>query len=162
MRRIATLALIILCLTFFSACTAPEAGVTEYFGFEISDFKIVEEEDTHGGFLGDGEYYLILDCSDNADDAQSIIANWQKFPLPETLSLLMYGGEKDGNSYGYNFAKEAHWPDIKNGVYKFVDRQRQAEHEEDDSNLLDRGSLNFSLAVYDKDTDMLYYFELDT
>lgn len=152
----------IFCLINFSACTATEAGVTEYFGFEMSDFKIVEEKGTHGGFLGDGEYYLILDCSDNTDDAQSIIASWQKFPLPETLSLLMYGGEKDGNSYGYNFAKEAHWPDIKNGVYKFVDRHPQAGHEEDDSNLLDRGSLNFSIAVYDEDTDMLYYFELDT
>lgn len=32
---------------------------TEYFGFAKKDFSVVEELDTHGGFLGDGSYCLI-------------------------------------------------------------------------------------------------------
>ena len=74
----------------------------------------------------------------------------------------MYGGEKDGINYGYNFAEEAHWPKIKNGVYKFVDRHSESKNISDDSEMLDRYSFNFSIAVYDLDSDILYYFEMDT
>ena len=32
----------------------------------------------------------------------------------------------------------------------------------DDSEILDRFSFNFSIAVYDLDSNILYYFEMDT
>ena len=47
----------------FTACA--DSKSEEYAGFLKSDFAVVEEEDTHGGFHGDGMYYLILDCSGN-------------------------------------------------------------------------------------------------
>ena len=75
----------------------------------------------------------------------------------------MYGGEKNGINYGYNFAEEAHLPEIKNGVYKFVDRYNgYLKDRSDDSEILDRSSFNFSIAVYDLDSNTLYYFERDT
>ena len=151
---------IVICLVF-SACNVMLSQETNCFGFSKSDF-IVLEEDTHGGFLGDGSYYLILDCSENTSKAYEIIKYWKKLPLSDNLDLAMYGGKKNGVIYAYNFAEEAHLPTVTNGVYKFVDRQAKTINKSDDTNLLNRYSFNFSLAVYNFDTDTLYYYELDT
>ena len=105
---------------------------------------------------------LIISVSEKREEATELIRDWTPLPLSENLQLMMYGGEKDGVNYGYNLAEEAHWPVINNGVYKFVDRQIRVGDQSDDSYLLDRYSFNFSVAVYDLDTDTLYYFEYDT
>lgn len=135
---------------------------TEHFGFTKKDFYVVEELDTHGGFLGDGSYYLILDCSSNKEKALELIEDWNKLPLSENLNIVMYGGEKDGVKYGYKLAEEAHLPKIENGYYMFEDRSSESTDSTDDSELFDRYSFNFSIAVYDCDTDTMYYFEYDT
>lgn len=155
------LSLILLCCVL-SSCGLQSNTRTECFGFNIADYTLVEEHDTHGSFLGDGSYYLILDCSEKTSTAQEIIDNWKPLPLTENLQLVMYGGKKDGIDYGYSFAEEAHWPIINNGVYKFVDRHSETKDNTDDTDLLDRHSFNFSIAVYDLDTDILYFFEVDT
>jgi len=152
---------IIFCL-IFTSCSTVGSGQTDYFGFKTSVFTVVDETDTHEGFLGDGSYYLILDCSEETEQAKELIKEWKALPLTENLQIIMYGGEKDGVSYGYNLAEEAHWPTITNGVYKFVDRQSKADDKSDDTNLFNRYSYNFSVAVYDLDTNTLYYFEFDT
>ena len=144
------------------ACGLTESGLKKYFDFEISDYTVMEENDSHGGFHGDGSYYLILDCSQNAEKARNTVDGWEELPLSENLYIIMFGGEKDGINYGHHLAEEAHLPMIENGVYKFVDRHSESTDESDDSQLLDRSSYNFSLAVYDLDTDTLYYFEYDT
>ncbi len=135
---------------------------TEYFGFAKKDFSVVEELDTHGGFLGDGSYYLILDCSNNKEQALEKVEDWNKLPLSENLNLIMYGGEKDGITYGYELAEEAHMPKIEKGYYMFEDRSLESKDSTDDSELFDRYSLDFSIAIYDCDTDKMYYFEFDT
>lgn len=155
------LAAILACVVL-SSCNTAESEDAEYFGFKTSEFTIVDEEDTHGGFHGDGSYYLILDCSEKAEEAGEIIEDWKPLPLTENLQLIMYGGVKDGENYGYNLAEISKWPVINNGVYKFVDRHHEAVEETDDADLFDRYSFNFSIAVYDLDTNTLYYFELDT
>ena len=171
MKRIISIILLIICIISFSSCSmfiydffAEENPLPDEFNIDKSDFNVIEEEDTHGGFLGDGWYYLILDCSDNKEKARGITKDWQQLPLSENLNIMMYGGEKDGVSYGYDFAKTAHWPDFENAVYKFVDRYTSPAQKNkfSDAELLDRYSVNFSVAVYDLDTDRLYYFEYDT
>ena len=97
------------------------------------DFSVVEELDTHGGFLGDGSYYLILDCSNNKEQALEKVEGWNKLPLSENLNLIMYGGEKDGVTYGYELAEEAHMPSIDNGYYMFEDRHSESNDSRDDS-----------------------------
>ena len=151
----------VICLVF-SSCAVVGRSQAEYFGFKTSVFPVVDEKDTHGGFLGDGEYYLILDCSAETEQAAELIKDWKPFPLTENLQLIMYGGVKNGVHYGYNLSEEAQWPIITNGVYKFVDRHTQAVDKTDDARLFDRGSYNFSIAAYDLDTHTLYYFEFDT
>ena len=74
----------------------------------------------------------------------------------------MYGGEKDGVIYGYELAKEAHMPKIENGYYIFDDSTLKDNDRSDNSELLNRSSFNFEIAVYDCYTDKMYYFEFDT
>lgn len=135
---------------------------TEYFGFAKKEFSVVEELDTHGGFHGDGSYYLILDCSDNKEKALDLVDTWNQLPLSKNLNLIMFGGEKNGVTYGYELAKEAHIPKIENGYYIFEDRSSESKDSTDDKELLNRSSFNFSVAIYDCDTNKLYYFEFDT
>lgn len=123
---------------------------------------MVEEADTHGGFHGDGSYYLILDCSENREQALENVSSRNKLTLSENLNLIMYGGEKDGMTYGYDLAEKAKMPEVENGYYCFVDRHTESTDSSDDSNLFSQASFNFSFAVYDSDTNMLYYLELDT
>jgi len=134
----------------------------QYFGFTKKDFLVVEELDTHDGFQGEGLYYLILDCSHNKTKSMQIVKNWKKLPLSENLNYIMYGEVKDGLTYGYELAKEAHIPKIENGYYIFKDEHSQSKDSTDDTELLDRHSYNFSIAIYDCDTDQMYYFEYDT
>ena len=134
----------------------------KHFGFAKKDFSVVEEFDDHGGFLGDGSYRLILDCSGKKEKALRIIKKWKPLPMTENLNLMMYGGERGGTTYGFELAKEAHMPKIENGYYIFEDRHSESKNSSDDSELFERYSYNFSIAVYDCDTDKMYYFKYDT
>lgn len=161
MRKIVVIMFALISVIALSACSLGRR-TDDYFGFSKHDFTVVEEQDTHGGFHGDGSYYLILDCSHNTENALKIIEGWNSLPLSENLNLLMFGGEKDGIKYSHDLSEKAHMPEIENGYYCFRDRQPQAEDSSDDSELLSRSSCNFSLAVYDSDTNIFYYFEYDT
>ena len=157
-------ATIIVCF-IFSSCSTVGSGQNDYFGFKTSVFTVVDEKDTHGGFHGDGDFYLILDCSGKAERAKELIGSWKPLPLTENLQRVMdmtCSGMEDGVYYTKTLAEIAHWPIIENGVYKFIDRHSNATDESDDTDLFNRYSYNFSIAVYDLDTDMLYYFEFDT
>jgi len=127
-----------------------------YFGFSKDDFTIVDEADSHG----DGSYYLILDCSENREKAVENIKGWKQLPLSSKLQLIMYGDES--GAYGYNLAEVAKIPEVTNGYYYFCDRHAESTDSSDDTNLLARASFNFTLAIYDSDTDRMYYFEFDT
>ena len=162
MKKISAI-IILSALLFALASCAFDSQSDNYFGFSKQIFTVVEEQDTHGGWLGDGSYYLILDCSNNVDRAMKNIEGWNSLPLSENLNLIMYGGEKDGVSYdGYNLSEEAHMPVIENGYYYFEDRHSEASDPSDDSGLFSRYSYNFTVAVYDIDSNRFYYFEFDT
>ncbi|HHX23158.1 MAG TPA: hypothetical protein GX723_03965 [Thermoanaerobacterales bacterium] len=90
------------------------------------------------------------------------LESWQKLPLSENVHLIIYGGEKDNVGYNYNFAKSFGIPQIKNGYWFFSDRHNKSTSPEKDVDLFERRSFNFTLAIYDIDTNTLYYFELDT
>lgn len=123
------------------------------FGFSKADFNVVYELDTHGGFHNDGEYYLILDCSKNREKALYNIRNWKALPLPENLENTFFG-----TLGGLKIAEKFNMPKIKNGAYIFCDR---FAGKNDDLNI-GEGPYNFSVAVYDSDNDIMYYYELDT
>lgn len=121
-------------------------------------FIVVEERDTHGGFHGDGTYYLTLDCSQNKEVAMELVNSWNAFPLSQNLQTILYGSETRSSL----LAEETNFPEIKNGYYYFCDRHSGSTDASDDTNLFSRASYNFTLAIYDSDTDRLYYVEFDT
>ena len=112
--RKALVIIFVICLIALSICYA-KTQQDDYVGFHKRDFSVVAEQDTHGGFHGDGSYYLILDCSSNTETALELVSSWNALPLSENLDLIMFGGEKDGMTYGYNLSEKAHMPGIENG-----------------------------------------------
>ena len=131
--------------------------------------------DSHGGFLGDGAYMARIDCR-GTDVARQLetAAHWRELPLTPDLSLLAYGGERDGCTYGittYGYDgrglpdyENPFFPKIEHGMYYFRDRYSDMPESErySDSQVKGRYSYNFTLAVYDSDTGMLYCYILDT
>ncbi len=44
----------------------------------------------------------------------------------------------------------------------YSDRHSESRNEKDDAELFNRMSFNFTIAIYDTDNHVLYYYELDT
>ncbi len=133
-------------------------------GLDVSSCTLVNDTDSHGGCHGDGERTIIFDCSNTNTLDQ--FKNWNTLPLSSNLDIMMYNGSKDGEDYGYGLALENNIPKIANGYYYFVDRYAKQYKDNDDihsdNKLLDRSSSNFTLAMYDLDTNYLYYYEYDS
>ena len=157
---------LVLCLLLaVSACSSKvsyQEYVQDFCDLDISGSTIISEEDTHGGFLGDGALMVKFDCTEISDSVSLQLENWNELPLTENLQLIMYGGTRDGVAYAYNLAEEYGLPEITIGSYFFLDRHSEATDSRSDLELFDRFSFNFSLAVYDFDTSVLYLFEFDT
>lgn len=121
----------------------------------VSSGEVSESFDTHGGFSGDGITFVKIKFSD--DSALTQIENnniWKSLPSDKTVNDLLYGNysdfvcDEDGNSL---------IPEIKNGYSLLIDKQNETL-----TNMLERASFNFILGIYDADTDILYFYELDT
>lgn len=68
--------ILILCLllvTVFAVIRC--SGEDTYFGFRTKDFTVIQTEDTHGGFQGEGTTSVILDCSENREKALELVAD---------------------------------------------------------------------------------------
>ena len=138
----------------------PVAGIVydrtqKHFGFAKKDFIVVEESDTHGGFLGDGTYYLKLDCSHNTKKAMKNLKGWNNLPMSLPLDSYLFDG-------GMGLADSLGVPVITNGYYMFEDRHSESTDPTDESQLRIRASRNFSVAIYDSDTDTFYFIADDT
>ena len=154
--------IVLLCLVALFSCNKVQKSLDEEFGFCQDDFIVIEEIDTHGGFNGDGNYYLTLDCSKNMEKINELITDWNKLPFSEELGFIMYGGSKDKTHYGaiYGNEKGKTFPQIENGYYKILDRNNGDKREVVDD-LGYHASNNFTIAVYDADGKLMYYFEFD-
>ena len=53
-------------------------------------------------------------------------------------------------------------PTIENGYYYFKDRHSESTNKYDYTDINNRPSYNFTFAILDKDTNTIYYYELDT
>lgn len=132
---------------------------------DLSGGELLSESDSHGGFHGDG--VTITAIRFNGDEfAQRTAASegWKPLPMDETSQALAYGCEIDGCFCGPYLKDDATdevlLPEITNGCYRLIDRQTDAAASE--QGILDRSSLNFTLAVYDADCQTLYICEMDT
>ncbi len=163
MRKIRYL-IIIFVLLCFSGCinTSPKKYINKKINLDTTGCNVNINKDKRVGFNGDGSYYVKLDCTKDSKNILKQVNDWNKLPLSQNLELIMYGGEKDNVEYDYDLAKEENIPKIENGYYLFIDRHKGSTDTSSDKDLFDRTSFNFTLTMYDIDSDILYFYEFDT
>ena len=149
--------IMLLCLTACGAVSKAERRIQSgaRMDLDLSGCRIERENDTHGGFLGDGEYLLVLDCAGAEEKILAQTGEWQALPLSENLRELLYG---------WGIAERNGIPRIISGKWRFYDRfaDEEAFDRSSDARLLSRPAENFSLLLYDAENSRLYYFEMDT
>ncbi len=158
-----TLPLIISLLLFFS-CAAnfnPRNAdyVAEELGITISNAEEITNIENHGGFHGDGQTYIVLQFSDDSLIKQiEKSEEWLPFPMSDVASEIAYGKE---NGYASFFPRgdddNSVLPKIQNGYYLLRDRQENVPED-----ILNRYSVNFTMAICDADTNLLYFLEMAT
>ena len=116
-------------------------GISKALSIDVTDGTVLYSEDSHGGFHGDGMSFTKIQfksrvCLEEIENS----ADWSRLPLPEEMSVLLYGGKIAGLSYE-----------------PLTDTPKSEKE-----NFLERGSYNFDLAIYDADTDIMYYIVFDT
>ena len=146
--------------------------ITEELGLSVQDGQILSAADDHGGFHGDGTAFVQVKFSDSQVLEQiQKSGQWKAFPLDETVRALVYGvTEKTGTEetgitvyqtgpYLTDDDNDLLVPEIQEGYYRLIDRHREAEEGTD---ILHRASFNFTLGIYDAETNTLYFFQMDT
>lgn len=143
----------------------PQKTIAKELGIDVSGGSEISNFDSHGGFHGDGAACVALGFSDRKVLEQiESSAKWKKFPLDETVRALVYGISDDTGSIGpflTDSEGEAFVPDIWDGYYLLIDRMADPDRSTG-ADILHRGSFNFTLGIYDVDTDTLYFCKLDT
>ncbi len=145
-----------------TACGANSTrnAVSEALGLDVSGGKEVSDYDTHSG-NGDGASCVAIRFDDAAVlEEIKKNAQWKSFPLDETVQALVYGVSDETSSIGpflNDGAGNPLVPEIQNGCYLLIDR-----HADQGTDILERNSFNFSLGLYDADTNTLYFCRLDT
>lgn len=128
----------------------------------VNNGNIVTYSNTHGGFLGDGETLVEIHFSDDSClEEIKESTEWNPLPLTDNLTALIYGLNTKNGGFG-PVLTEVQIPEVTKGYYCFIDRHSDSTDKKDDSAVLARMSYNFNIALYDTDTDTLYYIELDT
>lgn len=167
MKRILSSTVIFLLSIFMlTACGSKTAQdtVSKELGIDVSSGEEVSNYDTHSG-NGDGISYVVLSFSNDTviEEIKSNLS-WKPFPLDETVETLVYGVSDETSSIGPYFSDgdgNALVPEIQNGYYLLIDRQVE-NNKASGADILYRPSFNFTLGLYDTDTNTLYFCKLDT
>ena len=142
------------------------SDISKEIGVDVVAGEVISESDTHGGFHGDGDAVIVIQFTDTSFFDQIIDDEaWDELPLTENLTALVYGLHTETSSIGpmiHSGDNIPVVPEIENGYYYFRDRHYQSKEPKDDTDVLSRASYNFTIAIYDADTNILYYLELDT
>lgn len=163
MKKVIALAFVVLFTLSLAACGSqtPAKDISTALSIDVSSGKEIQFSDNHGGFHGDGTEYVVLEFSDDSV-LEQIKDNsaWTALSLDETAKALVYGVTEETSQIGPFLTDEngdTLFPEIENGYYILIDRHSQKE-----GNILERASFNFTLAIYDTDTNKLHYCEFDT
>ncbi len=131
-------------------------------GIDFSSCELLSEENTHGGFLETGATQKIYNCYHQDIKKKSLKQGLKLLPLSKNLTEdIMANFPNDDKIAPGNII-----PEITNGYYFFIDNYT-VNYESNldiysDKNISNRLSRNYSLGVYDYETKIFYYFELDT
>ncbi len=156
------LSLLFLCALLLFSFLSPESltdRIRQELGVEVSQGSVLESTDTHGGFHGDGTTFIKLSVPGTVFASREESFAWKQFPLTDNLHSALYG---DSLCLFEDEKGDPLLPYIKNGYYLFQDRHSQSTDPADDAELYSRASWNFTLSIYDTDTETLYYLRFDS
>lgn len=142
--------------------TDDRAHIEKTLGISLENAKEISHQDDHGGFHGDGILSVCYEFPDDSlEQTLKTAPHWKTLPLAEELNPVFHLHIASGlKLYGKN--EEQLLPDVLNGYYFFYDRHSESADPYDGRETGNRYSYNFTAAVYDADTNRLYYTELDT
>lgn len=134
-------------------------------GIAIPKGVDIQYNDSHGGFLGDGVFFatIKLGTSETEKVLKQISRSKKWKPLPINiydLDYLLYGGKNQNTDTKGRFADEVALPPIQNGYWFFLDRFSGASNTGE--SIVSRNSYNFTYAVFDTDSNILYVVLIDT
>ncbi len=155
MKKIIVLLVVILLLT---GCNK-DAKIVKKIELSNSGCIVDIEEDTHKGFHNDGDYYARIKCTDI--DYDKLSSNWKKLPLTNELNKVMSMEQCDDEDCKDVYLKY-NIPKFTSGYYYFKDRHSESKNKYDDSEINNRASYNFTLALLNKENGRVYVYELDT
>lgn len=165
------LLIVIALLISFSGCANIEKNstlreISNDLNVNVSDGNIVAEQDSHGGFHGDGTSLVKIQFSDNQiEENIKNTQDWHAFPLDKTAQTILYGYKSENVISGPYLEDDdgnTLVPQIKNGYYWLKDRLEKTSNNEPETDIPHHVSLNFTIAVYDSDSKVLYYCKEDT
>ncbi len=153
----------LICLVL-AGCSSQERELSRIAGFDIPASTIIYI-DTHGGFHGDGAAYAEVVLPDRfAEQAASVMTErggWRAFPLSENVAAAIYGDDSHTALFEIDGDIPAP-PPITSGYWRFIDRHSESGDPSDDTGLHDRYSYHFTVILYDAETNILYFYLLDT
>ena len=157
-------------LAGLTACKAktPQDLASEALSLDLSAGSEVSSYDTHSG-NGDGTSCIVLSFQNDTvlEQIQASDA-WHPLPVDQTTQVLVYGFSEETSDASWQIGPfltddsgNPLVPEVQNGYYVLLDRQAE-DGKAPGSDILDRGSFNFTVGVYDAEARVLYCCELDT
>lgn len=123
------------------------------------------EYDSHGGFHGDGISMEVYGLDQDAAVGQmQTLPGWHEGALDQAAATLAYGSgmqERQQGPYITDMDSRTLAPQKDWAYWYFEDRQAENTDERYSTDVLDRPSLNFTLALYES-SGRLYVFKMDT
>ena len=167
MKRLLCILICLLCMAGCSSSGSITDEISKTIGIDLTNAEYATRIDTHGGFNGDGNTLVTMPIPSEAVLTQIESKDtWQSLPLSGNLTAIVYGTQTEWGHRGpyitFDDSGTSAVPEITNGYYFFLDRHRERTDPHDDTNVLSRASFNLTIAIYDLDTEILYYLELDT
>ena len=136
----------------FAGCNAsPHKTFKKATGVAVPECGGVTVIDTRGGFHGDGEliytFYLDEDGGRQFESKVKSAVGWRSLPMSETLDELVYE----------HFNGKI--PRAEKGYYFFYDEQHKTYG---DGEVLNAFSYDFTVGMFDTETQTVYYYEQHT
>lgn len=140
--------------------------ICEEIGISLPKDVAIKYEDSHGGFHGDGVLLAVVTATNEEDKSElkTILTHvgWRS-ELPEEMYAAFFGGVEtiEGVEYptaGYVHDLELDIPNVKNACFYYKDRYFEQYGEQC---TFAPYTQNFTLAVFDLDTNILYFIEGD-
>ncbi len=128
------------------------------------NIKVLQSSDTHGA-LGDGEYFVVFQFTEN--QYNELLANlllnkrWIDLPMQRELNKFIFGERK--GSYKYEGYAEKKIPEIiRNGKYFFLDQFVKKNPQYNGISIFNRPSNNFIFGLLDHENRKLYILKYDS